>query len=213
MSRRLPSFPFIRLLSINSNLSAALYKQAVNEWNKSFLSFLAFIMFQSEFHFTHFVINYKTIFIVVIAELKFEQRRKERKIANTNYLNKFSNAPFNVHSWELSYVPWKILIILCSIAFFFFPFLLLVAQQSYATLGRNNKNSITTCTASSSVYTSSPLGSPINQQLGGPSVNIPHPMSVGLISPNQSIVTSTLNEFRFRPELLANSNRLQESCI
>jgi hypothetical protein len=91
------------------------------------------------------------------------------------------------------------------------------SQQSYATLGRNNKNSITTCTASSSVYTSSPLGSPINQQLGGPSVNISHPhpmpMSVGLISPNQSIVTSTLNEFRFRPELLANSNRLQESCI
>ncbi|CRK88301.1 CLUMA_CG002080, isoform A [Clunio marinus] len=86
-------------------------------------------------------------------------------------------------------------------------------QISYATLGRNNKNSITTCTASSSVYTSSPLGSPINQQLGGPSVNISHPMSVGLISPNQSIVTSTLNEFRFRPELLANSNRLQESCI
>lgn len=87
------------------------------------------------------------------------------------------------------------------------------SRQSYATLGRNNKNSITTCTASSSVYTSSPLGSPINQQLGGPSVNISHPMSVGLISPNQSIVTSTLNEFRFRPELLANSNRLQESCI
>ncbi|XP_070493801.1 neural cell adhesion molecule 2 [Chironomus tepperi] len=87
-------------------------------------------------------------------------------------------------------------------------------QISYATLGRNNKNSVTTtCTASPSVFTSSTLGSPINQQQQ-PSVNIStHPMSVGLISPNQSIVTSTLNEFRFRPELLANSNRLQESCI
>jgi hypothetical protein len=91
-----------------------------------------------------------------------------------------------------------------------FPFF-----QSYATLGRDNKSSIT-CTAppsSSTAYTSSPLDSSINQQLGGPSVNISLPMSVGLISPNQSIVTSTLNEFRFRPELLANSNRLQESCI
>ena len=92
-----------------------------------------------------------------------------------------------------------------------------IHSQSYATLGRNNKNSVTTtCTASSSVFTSSPLGSPINQQQlqHQPSVNIStHPMSVGLISPNQSIVTSTLNEFRFRPELLASSNRLQESCI
>jgi len=109
----------------------------------------------------------------------------------------------------------RLIIILRSIAFFFLVF----RSQSYATLGRNNKNSITTCTAPSSsaaaaAFTSSPLGSPINQQLLlGQSVNISLPMSVGIISPNQSIVTSTLNEFRFRPELLATSNRLQESCI
>ncbi|CAO1433884.1 unnamed protein product [Diamesa serratosioi] len=84
-------------------------------------------------------------------------------------------------------------------------------QISYATLGRNNKNSITTTTTTSST---SPLGSPMNtQQLQSTGSSVSHPMSVGLISPNQSIVTSTLNEFRFRPELLATNNRLQESCI
>ena len=51
------------------------------------------------------------------------------------------------------------------------------------------------------------------QQLQSTGSSVSHPMSVGLISPNQSIVTSTLNEFRFRPELLATNNRLQESCI
>ncbi|XP_055678044.1 hemicentin-1-like [Lutzomyia longipalpis] len=65
-------------------------------------------------------------------------------------------------------------------------------QISYATLGRVNKNS-TSC-------------SPMGQAL-------PLPLGVGLLSPNQSHVTSSLNEYRFRPEVVTTSNRIQESCI
>ncbi|XP_059613324.1 neural cell adhesion molecule 2 isoform X1 [Phlebotomus argentipes] len=65
-------------------------------------------------------------------------------------------------------------------------------QISYATLGRVNKNSAS-C-------------SPMGQAL-------PLPLGVGLLSPNQSHVTSSLNEYRFRPEVVTTSNRIQESCI
>lgn len=69
--------------------------------------------------------------------------------------------------------------------------------QSYATLSRGNK-SITTC-------------SPVSAQQA-----IQLPMGVSLLSPsnhNQSLVTSSLSEYRFRPEVVTTSNRIQESCI
>lgn len=72
--------------------------------------------------------------------------------------------------------------------------------QSYATLSRGNK-SVTTC-------------SPVNNTQ--PAIQLP--MGVSLLSPNNhhhntSLVTSSLSEYRFRPEVVTTSNRIQESCI
>ncbi|XP_031624769.1 neural cell adhesion molecule 2 isoform X1 [Contarinia nasturtii] len=69
-------------------------------------------------------------------------------------------------------------------------------QISYATLSRGNK-SVTTC-------------SPVAAQ---PAIQLP--MGVSLLSPtnHQSLVTSSLSEYRFRPEIVTTSNRIQESCI
>lgn len=69
--------------------------------------------------------------------------------------------------------------------------------QSYATLSRGNK-SVTTC-------------SPVSSQ---PTIQLP--INISLLSPNnhnQSLVTSSLSEYRFRPEVVTTSNRIQESCI
>ncbi|XP_037920773.1 neural cell adhesion molecule 2 [Hermetia illucens] len=69
-------------------------------------------------------------------------------------------------------------------------------QISYTTLCKGNKG-VTTC---------SPLG-----QIHPP---LTQPMEVSLLSPNnQSVVTSSLSEYRFRPEVVTTSNRIQESCI
>ncbi|XP_059218183.1 protein turtle homolog A [Stomoxys calcitrans] len=82
-------------------------------------------------------------------------------------------------------------------------------QISYATL---NKKGITTCSPplgvglpfSSTTTTSSSLSSyhPTTQ-----------PMEVSLLSPNNPSVTSSISEYRFRPEVVTTSNRIQESCI
>ncbi|KAI8129944.1 hypothetical protein FF38_11844 [Lucilia cuprina] len=82
-------------------------------------------------------------------------------------------------------------------------------QISYATL---NKKGITTCSPplgvglpySSTPTTSSSLSSyhPTTQ-----------PMEVSLLSPNNPSVTSSISEYRFRPEVVTTSNRIQESCI
>lgn len=78
--------------------------------------------------------------------------------------------------------------------------------QSYATL---NKKGITTC--------SPPLGSlTYNVSTSTPSSSYhltPQPMEVSLLSPNNTSVTSSLSEYRFRPEVVTTSNRIQESCI
>lgn len=75
-------------------------------------------------------------------------------------------------------------------------------QISYATLSTNNKG-IITC--------SPPLVGPTavlhSQQ------PTPQPMEVSLLSPNNQSVTSSLSEYRFRPEVVTTSNRIQESCI
>ncbi|TDG44787.1 hypothetical protein AWZ03_008761 [Drosophila navojoa] len=79
-------------------------------------------------------------------------------------------------------------------------------QISYATL---NKKGITTC--------SPPLGSlTYNISTSTPSSSYhltPQPMEVSLLSPNNASVTSSLSEYRFRPEVVTTSNRIQESCI
>ncbi|XP_037943806.1 uncharacterized protein LOC119676630 [Teleopsis dalmanni] len=78
-------------------------------------------------------------------------------------------------------------------------------QISYATL---NKKGITTC--------SPPLGiSPYNTTTSSLSSYhpTPQPMEVSLLSPNNPSVTSSLSEYRFRPEVVTTSNRIQESCI
>lgn len=70
--------------------------------------------------------------------------------------------------------------------------------QSYATLTKGNKG-VTTC---------NPMGQTHAQ------INmIPHPMEVSLSSPRNQSVTSSLSEYRFRPEIVTTSNRIQESCI
>ncbi|XP_055525427.1 hemicentin-1 [Wyeomyia smithii] len=86
-------------------------------------------------------------------------------------------------------------------------------QISYATLGRMGNS------GSNVQSTLSPLS---HQPLSG-STTLPLPAIVGgvgvgvtslLSSPTcQSHVTSTLNEYRFRPEVVTTSNRIQESCI
>ncbi|XP_055618631.1 hemicentin-1 [Toxorhynchites rutilus septentrionalis] len=85
-------------------------------------------------------------------------------------------------------------------------------QISYATLGRTNNSS-------SSVQSTL---SPLSHQPSSASTTLPLPTMVGgvggvgglLSSPaSQSLVTSTLNEYRFRPEVVTTSNRIQESCI
>ncbi|EDW59180.1 protein turtle homolog B isoform X1 [Drosophila virilis] len=79
-------------------------------------------------------------------------------------------------------------------------------QISYATL---NKKGITTC--------SPPLGAlTYNISTSTPSSSYhltPQPMEVSLLSPNNASVTSSLSEYRFRPEVVTTSNRIQESCI
>uniref|UniRef100_A0A1I8NIL5 Ig-like domain-containing protein n=1 Tax=Musca domestica TaxID=7370 RepID=A0A1I8NIL5_MUSDO len=84
-----------------------------------------------------------------------------------------------------------------------------MSSESYATL---NKKGITTCSPplgvglpfSSTTTTSSSLSSyhPTTQ-----------PMEVSLLSPNNPSVTSSISEYRFRPEVVTTSNRIQESCI
>lgn len=86
---------------------------------------------------------------------------------------------------------------------------ILQTLKSYATL---NKKGITTCSPplglgmpySSTPTTSSSLSSyhPTTQ-----------PMEVSLLSPNNPSVTSSISEYRFRPEVVTTSNRIQESCI
>lgn len=49
--------------------------------------------------------------------------------------------------------------------------------------------------------------------LGSTSGIIPTQISVGLRSPSQSAVTSSFSEYRFKPEVVTTSNRIQESCI
>ncbi|XP_030370530.1 protein turtle homolog A [Scaptodrosophila lebanonensis] len=79
-------------------------------------------------------------------------------------------------------------------------------QISYATL---NKKGITTC--------SPPLGSmtySVSTSTPSSSYHLtPQPMEVSLLSPNNPSVTSSLSEYRFRPEVVTTSNRIQESCI
>lgn len=88
----------------------------------------------------------------------------------------------------------------------FFLLLTRAHTQSYATL---NKKGITTC--------SPPLGSlTYNVSTSTPSSSYhltPQPMEVSLLSPNNTSVTSSLSEYRFRPEVVTTSNRIQESCI
>ncbi|ETN65555.1 sidestep protein [Anopheles darlingi] len=85
-------------------------------------------------------------------------------------------------------------------------------QISYATLGRANNSSVTS--------TLSPLSQqPSTATLPLPSLSSMSVTGVGAVgsllsSPaSQSLVTSTLNEYRFRPEVVTTSNRIQESCI
>ncbi|XP_017484697.1 PREDICTED: uncharacterized protein LOC108373335, partial [Rhagoletis zephyria] len=84
-------------------------------------------------------------------------------------------------------------------------------QLSYATL---NKKGITTCSPplnislyNTTTTTSSSLSSTYH------STPQPQPMEVSLLSPNNPSVTSSLSEYRFRPEVVTTSNRIQESCI
>lgn len=86
--------------------------------------------------------------------------------------------------------------------------------QSYATISREpreHKNSLNTMSGTPStnfISSISPVRhAKINQHIKD-DANASFSMST-----SQSIVTSTINEFQFRPELFANSNRLQESCI
>ncbi|XP_055586991.1 titin [Uranotaenia lowii] len=95
-------------------------------------------------------------------------------------------------------------------------------QISYATLGRANNT-----TGSSSVQsTLSPLSHlhhPVPSSASSASVmmstNLPLPSSIvggsllGSPGSQSQLVTSTLNEYRFRPEVVTTSNRIQESCI
>ncbi|EDV92962.1 hemicentin-1 [Drosophila grimshawi] len=81
-------------------------------------------------------------------------------------------------------------------------------QISYATL---NKKGITTCSPPLGS-----LGSAYNVSTSTPSSSYhltPQPMEVSLLSPNNASVTSSLSEYRFRPEVVTTSNRIQESCI
>ncbi|XP_055382348.1 protein turtle homolog A [Condylostylus longicornis] len=73
-------------------------------------------------------------------------------------------------------------------------------QNSYATLTKNNRG-ITTCSPS------------INSQYQNSQPPQPQPMEVSLLNPNNQSVTSSLSEYRFRPEVVTTSNRIQESCI
>uniref|UniRef100_A0A0A1WVT0 Hemicentin-1 n=1 Tax=Zeugodacus cucurbitae TaxID=28588 RepID=A0A0A1WVT0_ZEUCU len=84
-------------------------------------------------------------------------------------------------------------------------------QLSYATL---NKKGITTCSPplnislyNATTAASSSLSSTYH------STPQPQPMEVSLLSPNNPSVTSSLSEYRFRPEVVTTSNRIQESCI
>ncbi|XP_054746887.1 uncharacterized protein LOC129252242 [Anastrepha obliqua] len=84
-------------------------------------------------------------------------------------------------------------------------------QLSYATL---NKKGITTCSPplNISLYntTTTTLSSLSSTYHSTPQ---PQPMEVSLLSPNNPSVTSSLSEYRFRPEVVTTSNRIQESCI
>ncbi|KFB38310.1 hypothetical protein ZHAS_00005657 [Anopheles sinensis] len=86
--------------------------------------------------------------------------------------------------------------------------------ESYATLGRANNSSVTS--------TLSPLSQqPSTATLPLPSLPSMSVTSVGAVgsllsspaSQSSGLVTSTLNEYRFRPEVVTTSNRIQESCI
>ncbi|XP_055848284.1 hemicentin-2 [Episyrphus balteatus] len=77
-------------------------------------------------------------------------------------------------------------------------------QISYATLTTNNKG-IITC--------SPPLVGPAAVLHSQQPTPTPQPMEVSLLSPNNQSVTSSLSEYRFRPEVVTTSNRIQESCI
>ncbi|XP_065086587.1 hemicentin-1-like [Ochlerotatus camptorhynchus] len=86
-------------------------------------------------------------------------------------------------------------------------------QISYATLGRtnNSSNSVqSTLSPLSHQPTSASTTLPLPSIVGGVGVGVSNLLS----SPaSQSLVTSTLNEYRFRPEVVTTSNRIQESCI
>uniref|UniRef100_A0A0K8U830 Hemicentin-1 n=1 Tax=Bactrocera latifrons TaxID=174628 RepID=A0A0K8U830_BACLA len=84
-------------------------------------------------------------------------------------------------------------------------------QLSYATL---NKKGITTCSPplNISLYnTTTTATSSLSSTYH--STPQPQPMEVSLLSPNNPSVTSSLSEYRFRPEVVTTSNRIQESCI
>ncbi|XP_058467805.1 titin [Malaya genurostris] len=86
-------------------------------------------------------------------------------------------------------------------------------QISYATLGRANNSGSSVQSTLSPLSHQAPSGSttlPLPAIVGGVGVGV----SSLLSSPaSQSHVTSSLNEYRFRPEVVTTSNRIQESCI
>lgn len=104
-------------------------------------------------------------------------------------------------------------------------------SQGYATLGHSvshknkNQNHFTPTIISPSIVlggsSNAPLGVAIGNSVaagsGSTSSNVgmvPSQMTVGLLSPTQAgTVTSSFSEYRFKPEVVTTSNRIQESCI
>ena len=66
-------------------------------------------------------------------------------------------------------------------------------QQTYATLGRTSHSNMTRVS---------------------PVTTTPVPLAVSAVSPSQALVTrATFSDYRFGPEIITTSNRIQESCI
>ncbi|XP_038122549.1 titin [Culex quinquefasciatus] len=99
-------------------------------------------------------------------------------------------------------------------------------QISYATLGRTNNSSgsvqstlsplshqaMAVVPSSSTSATAMSTTLPLPSMVGGVGVGVSSLLG-SPASQSQLGVTSTLNEYRFRPEVVTTSNRIQESCI
>lgn len=112
-----------------------------------------------------------------------------------------------------------------------FDFFLFFIFQGYATLGHSvsnknkNQNHFTPTIISPSLVLGGSSNAPLGVVAVGNSVTAGHSnatsimpaaqMSVGgLLSPTQAgTVTSSFSEYRFKPEVVTTSNRIQESCI